>query len=155
VNNDKDYPSAEDLAAMERLQEEFSRLEVKDHLGYMMQSLAALAARRIHVAETSEEGGDEARLEQARLAIDAFRALLQVLERFLLRHEISMHRATLSQLQIEYVGATSARVAAQSATGEEPAEEARANEGLDSDTEGDTSPDVTPRLDEDKNRKDQ
>jgi hypothetical protein len=88
--------------AMRRLQEEIGRLSVADHLLLMMQSLSSLAIDRLGLASESAERKD---LDQARLAIDAFRALLGVLEGKRPAEEIGAHRSALSQLQMAYLGA--------------------------------------------------
>ena len=88
--------------AMQRLQEEIGRLSVADHLLLMMQSLSSLAVERLGLAPEAVARKD---LEQARLAIDAFRALLGVLEGKRPAEEITAHRSVLSQLQMAYVAA--------------------------------------------------
>lgn len=94
----------EDAEAMERLQQEIRNLPVSEHLLYMMHSLSALAVDRIGLG-----GGDSTQrdLEQAKLAIDAFKALLDVLERAK-PDQAAAHRGVLSQLQMAYVSAASA-----------------------------------------------
>jgi Domain of unknown function (DUF1844) len=92
----------EEQEAMQRLQEEISRLSVADHVLLMVHSLSALAVDRLGL--TAETQGQKD-LEQARLAIDGFRALLSVLEGRRPQEEIVVHRAALSQLQMAYVSA--------------------------------------------------
>ena len=87
---------------MARLQEEISNLPVSDHLVYMMHSLSALAVGRLGLAADAAERRD---LSQARLAIDAFRALLSVLEPVRPAGVLAVHRGMLSQLQLAYAGA--------------------------------------------------
>ena len=99
---------------MRRLQEEIQNLSVSDHLLYMVQSLSALAVDRLGLTAETVERRD---LDQARLAIDAFKALLEVMERVRPAEEIALHRSTLSQLQLTYVAALDA-----GATVEAPAE---------------------------------
>jgi hypothetical protein len=96
---------AEAQEAMRRLQEEIGRLSIADHIVLMMHSLSALAADRLGLSPDSVEHRD---LEQARLAIDAFRALLGTLEGARPAEEMRAHRAALSQLQIAYVSALGA-----------------------------------------------
>jgi len=91
--------------AMRRFQEEIGRLSVADHLVLMMHSLSGLAADRLGLSPDTVERKD---LEQARLAIDAFKALLSTLEGTRPAEEIKAHRAALSQLQMAYVGALAA-----------------------------------------------
>jgi Domain of unknown function (DUF1844) len=102
VESDDIEPGIEEQEAMRRLQEEIGRLSVADHLQLMMHSLSSLAVDRLGL--TSEAAGRRD-LDQARLAIDAFRTLLQLLEDKLPTDEMTAHRAVLSQLQIAYVGA--------------------------------------------------
>ena len=104
---------AED-AEMGRLQEEIRNLPVADHVMYMMQSLSALAVGRLGLGGESQPRAD---LDQARLAIDAFRALLEVVERAK-PGDAKPLRGMLSQLQLAYVAALDDR---QSAPGTEPA----------------------------------
>jgi hypothetical protein len=93
---------ADEQEAMRRLQEEIGRLSVTDHLLLMMHSLSSLAVDRLGLTPESASHKD---LDQARLAIDAFRALLGVLEGKQPADEITAHRSALSQLQMAYVGA--------------------------------------------------
>jgi len=92
----------DEQAAMQRLQEEIGRLSVADHVLLMMHSLSSLAVDRLGVAPESAARKD---LGQARLAVDAFKALLGVLEGRRPADEITAHRAVLSQLHMAYVGA--------------------------------------------------
>jgi hypothetical protein len=87
---------------MARLQEEIGNLPVGDHLAYMMHSLSALAVGRLGLTADTAERRD---LGQARLAIDAFKALLVVLEQVRPTAELAVHRGMLSQLQLTYAGA--------------------------------------------------
>lgn len=82
-------------------------LTASDHLLYMMQSLSALAVGRMGLTAETIERCD---LEQARLAIDAFKALVEVVERARPAQEMAVHRGMLSQLQLAYVGALSGSV---------------------------------------------
>jgi hypothetical protein len=93
---------ADEIEAMQRLQEEIGRLSVADHLLLMMHSLSSLAVDRLGLGQ---ELGARKDLDQARLAIDGFRALLGVLEGKRPAEEITAHRAALSQLQMAYVSA--------------------------------------------------
>jgi hypothetical protein len=88
---------AEELA---RLQEQIMKMSVSDHLLYMLESLAGLAMRKVGATTESLAERD---LDQARLAIDAFKALLQVTEPTRSEQEVTTHRAMLSQLQYLYV----------------------------------------------------
>jgi hypothetical protein len=96
---------AEKAEMMERLQEEIRSLPVADHVVYMMHSLSSLAVGRMGLMPDSEAECD---LDQARLAIDAFKALVEVMERANPAAEMAAHRGMLSQLQLAYVGALDA-----------------------------------------------
>lgn len=102
---ENDGIAEEEQEAIRRFQEEIGRLSVADHLVLMMHSLSGLAADRLGLSPDTMERKD---LEQARLAIDAFRALLGTLEGTRPTEEIRAHRAALSQLQLAYVGALGA-----------------------------------------------
>jgi hypothetical protein len=91
-----------DAEAMASLQEQINNLPVSEHVVYMLQSLSSLAIDRLGLVEQSAARRDPA---QARLAIDAFRALLGVLEGERPAEEIATYRGMLSQLQMGYVGA--------------------------------------------------
>jgi hypothetical protein len=94
--------NAEEQEAMRRWEEEIDKLTVADHLLLIMHSLSSLAVERLGV--TPETAGRKD-LDQARLAIDAFRAILGVLEGKRPADELMAHRAVLSELQMAYVGA--------------------------------------------------
>jgi len=87
---------------MARMRQEIANLPVAEHLAYMLHSLSALAVGRLGVTAEAAERRD---LGQARLAIDAFKALLSVLEPVRPAGEIAAHRGMLSQLQLAYAGA--------------------------------------------------
>lgn len=92
----------DDGEAMARLQEEINKLPVSEHVAFMMHSLSSLAVERMGLVG---EGAGRKDLGQARLAIDAFKALLGVLEQAIPIAEVTAHRGVLSQLQFAYVGA--------------------------------------------------
>jgi hypothetical protein len=94
---------ADEAAMMRQLREELQNLTVSDHLLFMMHSLSALAVDRMGLS------GDDGRrdLGEARLAIDAFKALVELLERTRPAKEMAAHRSALSQLQFSYVGVLS------------------------------------------------
>jgi hypothetical protein len=85
---------------LERLQDELSRLTVMDHLTQVLQTLPSLAFRHLGLTEESAAYRD---LAQSRLAIDAFKALVDVLARQLTPDEVSLYRSTLAQMQMAYV----------------------------------------------------
>lgn len=91
---------AEDAETMRRLQEEIRNLPVSEHLLFMMHSLSTLAIGRMGVTAEAVAVKD---LEQARMAIDAFKALMEIVERKQSAQEMMVHRGLLSQLQLAYV----------------------------------------------------
>jgi hypothetical protein len=93
----------EESEMIAKLQEEIRRMSVADHLSTMIQSLAALATRRIGITQETREERD---LEQAQLAIDALRALMPVLSRARDEREMAAYRNMISELQMAYVAAT-------------------------------------------------
>jgi hypothetical protein len=94
--------AADEREAMRRLEEEIGRLSVADHVLLMMHSLSSLAVGRLGISPETAARKD---LNQARLAIDAFKALLGLLEGKRPAEEIAGHRAVLAQLQMAYVSA--------------------------------------------------
>lgn len=84
-----DQPSQEELR--QRLEEQLSKVRVQDVMLESVASILNLAARRI----TKE---DERDLEQARLGIDAVRALVEMLE----PEPRSQVQSALSELQMLY-----------------------------------------------------
>jgi hypothetical protein len=101
-------PQATEAETMERLQEEIRNLPVSEHLLYMMHSLSALAVGRMG---TTPEDAGRRDLEQARMAIDAFKALMEIGERVWPEEGIVVHRGVLSQLQLAYLEALRAPTA--------------------------------------------
>ena len=89
---------------MARLQEEI-RKPAGERPSGLHDALAVGAGGR----PAGSDGGDGGRrdLGQARLAIDAFKALVEVLERARPAEEMAAHRGVLSQLQLAYVGVLS------------------------------------------------
>jgi hypothetical protein len=69
--------TADDVEAMARLQEQINNLPVSEHLVFMLHSLSALAIDRLGLAPAAAARRDPG---QARMAIDAFKSLLEVLE---------------------------------------------------------------------------
>ncbi len=110
-------PTAEERAAMRRFEEEIGRLTVTDHVLLMLQSLSSLAVERLGVTPETAGRKDP---EQARLAIDSFRALLGVLEGKRPADEMAGHRSVLSQLQMAYVASLGGGQEGGGGTGETP-----------------------------------
>jgi hypothetical protein len=92
----------EEVEMLARFQEELRRLTVGEHLVTMLQSLATLA---VHKMGMTPETIAERDLEQAKLAIEAFRVLLPVVESSRPVAEMKAHRSVLAELQMGYVGA--------------------------------------------------
>ena len=130
---EEEHPTTpeEEAEFLERLEEQIRRMKVSDHLAYIMDSLAALAGRKLGLTPETVEERD---LDQARLAIEAFRALLQVVEPERPMQEVNAHRATLSQLQVAYVKAT--ELPAAGAPAPEPEEEEETSAECDTADEG-------------------
>lgn len=111
--------SPEQQETLARFEEEMRRMTVGDHLATILQSLAALAVRKIGMAP---EMSSERDLDQAKLAIEAFKALLPVAEPVRPEQEMQVHRGMLSELQMVYVTALR-QEQGEEAPAEAPAEE--------------------------------
>ncbi|OFV83640.1 MAG: hypothetical protein A2W26_01315 [Acidobacteria bacterium RBG_16_64_8] len=112
----------EDAEMMKRLQEQLQSLTVSDHLLYMMQSLSGLAVGRMGLTADTVERRD---LDQARLAVDAFKALMELIERARPAEEMAAHRSMLAQLQLAYVGALEGGAPPEPPEHEQPENEGR------------------------------
>ena len=102
---------------MQRLQEQMQQLSVYDHLVGVLQTLSSLAFQ--HLGVTRETAGQRD-LEQSRLAIDAFRALTEVLVPLRPSDEVILYRSTLSQMQLAYVAELERGREPEAAVGDEP-----------------------------------
>lgn len=89
-------PSDDQL--MKQLEEELKKLKVSDLLVQTLYTVSSLGYRRL-----SEEGRD---LDQARLAIEALRALLPVLEGSATEELIRDFKQVTANLQLAYADAT-------------------------------------------------
>jgi predicted nucleic acid-binding protein len=89
-------PSDEQL--VQQLEEELKKLKVSDLLVQTLYTVSSLGYRRL-----SEEGRD---LDQARLAIEALRALLPVLEGSATEELIRDFKQVTANLQLAYADAT-------------------------------------------------
>lgn len=98
-------PQGDEAELVARLEEEIRGMSVADHLGYMLHSLSALAVGRLGLGPDGAGQRDSA---QARLAIEAYKALVGVLEPVRPAGEVAAHRGVLSQLQLAYAGAVTA-----------------------------------------------
>ncbi|MCW3065882.1 MAG: hypothetical protein JWN32_3054 [Solirubrobacterales bacterium] len=97
MSDQPSQPTDDELRAA--LEQEMKRLRVEDVLLQSVVSLINLGIRRLGVAEGTQ---DERDLEQARLAIEAVRALMGVLEEAA-PEQLSAIRDGLSRLQLAYV----------------------------------------------------
>ena len=124
-------PSEEELRAA--YEAELSRLTTTDMIAQTAVSLLNLGARRLAPPSDDPTRASERDLEQARDAIDAVRALLDILERRI-PQELRPLREALSRLQMAYAR----EIAPSGAAAEQPA-------GVAGSTEGATSaPSVRP-----------
>jgi hypothetical protein len=116
-------PTEDELRAA--LEEQMRRITVKDVLLQTVVTLVNLSARKLGLAE-----GEEKDLEQARLGIDAVRALLPLMP----EQEVEPVREALSQLQMAYAQAAGAgaepKSAEEQAAADEEAERAKAREKI-------------------------
>jgi hypothetical protein len=92
----------EEAEMMARFEEELRRMTVGEHLVTMMQSLATLAVRKMGM---TPETGSERDMEQVKLAIEAFRVLVPLVEPSRPAAEMQAHKSVLAELQMAYVGA--------------------------------------------------
>jgi hypothetical protein len=97
MSDQPSQPTDDELRAA--LEQEMKRLRVEDVLLQSVVSLINLGIRRLGVAEGTD---DERDLEQARLAIEAVRALMGVLEEAA-PEQLPAIRDGLSRLQLAYV----------------------------------------------------
>lgn len=115
AENEQVEPEVDDAEMMQQLREELKSLTVADHLLFMMHSLSALAVDRMGL---TEQAGGRRDLDEARLAIDAFKALLDLLGTTRPPEEMAAHRSVLSQLQMSYVAMLGRDEAEEEASGE-------------------------------------
>ena len=108
-------PSEEELRAA--LEEQMSKITVKDVLLQTAVTLVNLAARRLGVAG-GEDAAAERDLDQAQLAIDAVRALAPLLE----GEEAAPIKGALSQLQLAFAQAAGGAAPPGAAAGTEKPE---------------------------------
>jgi hypothetical protein len=90
-------PSAEELKLVEQLQAELDRLQVSDLLLQTVYTISSLGYHRLT--------GESKDLEQARLAIEALKALLPVLEGAVPEEAIRDFNQVLVNLQLAYASA--------------------------------------------------
>jgi hypothetical protein len=89
---------------VERMQEEIGRVPVSEHLMAFMTSLSSMAFLRMGLSPDREKDRD---LDQSRLAIDSFKALVDVLAPVSPAETVGLYRSTLAQMQMAYVSALS------------------------------------------------
>jgi hypothetical protein len=106
-------PNEEELRAA--LEEQMRRITVKDVLLQTVVTLVNLSARKLGLVE-----GEEKDLDQARLGIDAVRALLPLLP----EQEVAPVKEAVSQLQMAYAQAAGPGTETPDPTPETPDEEA-------------------------------
>ena len=87
---------------VERMQEEIRRVPVSEHLMAFMTSLSSMAFLRMGLSPDTEKERD---LDQSRLAIDSFRALVEVVAPVSPAETAGLYRSTLAQMQMAYVSA--------------------------------------------------
>jgi hypothetical protein len=87
-------PGPEEQRLIEELQSELAKLKVSDLLLQTLYSVSSLGYHRV--------GGEGRDLEQARLAIEALRALIPVLEGSVPEEAIRDFRPVLANLQLAY-----------------------------------------------------
>jgi hypothetical protein len=102
----EDTPAGEDAQKKEeemlkQLQEEIDRLTTKDIITQMMMSLSSLAYKKMGIpAEANNKYKDK---EQAKMAVDSFNALLNVLKDELSASEAENLQSSLANLQLNFV----------------------------------------------------
>jgi len=139
AEEEENGPDADEAEMMQQLRQELQNLTVSDHLLFMMHSLSALAVDRLGL---TGEAGARRDLDEARLAIDAFKALVELVGRVRPPEEMAVHRSVLSQLQMNYVGVLGGG-GSDDAPADTPADEpADAPTGEPADTPADTPTDA-------------
>jgi hypothetical protein len=92
-------PSESDQELIEQLQAELRRLKVSDLLVQTLYSVSSLGYHRL--------SGDDKDLDQARLAIEAMKALLPVLEGAVAADALRDFNQVLANMQLAYASAMS------------------------------------------------
>jgi hypothetical protein len=96
VADEKQAPSEREL--LEQLEAEFRKLKISDVLGQTVYTVSSLGWRRL-------AKGEERNLEEARLAIDAIKALLPVLQGELPEQAVRDFESVVANMQLAYVRA--------------------------------------------------
>jgi hypothetical protein len=114
-------PELSDEELRARLEEELARITVRDVLVQTLVTLVNIGGHRLGVSESTKESADS---EQVRLAIEAVRALLPVLEADAdTAMQVRPVRDALAQLQLAYAqrfGADAPATAQPGESGEHP-----------------------------------
>lgn len=104
----------------ERMQDELRRIPVGDYLGQLLVTLSSMAFQRLGLTPETTADRD---LEQARLAVDSFAAVVEIWAPTRSAEEAAVFRATLHQMRMAFV-AVSAGPATTATPGPTPVEEA-------------------------------
>jgi len=131
-------PSEDELRAA--YEAELSRITATDMMAQAAVSLLNIGARRLQGSEQDPTAASEGDLEQARDAIDAVRALLEILDRRIPR-ELAPLRDALSRLQIAYARQAGASEGASRVEREETGERPPAAGGAGAEGEPGPAPD--------------
>ncbi len=98
---DEEARKKEEAELINKLQEEIDKLTTKDIVMQMMMSLSSLAYKKMGIpAGTNDKYKDKA---QAKLAVDCFDALYKVLSEEISAQESENLKASLSNLQLNFV----------------------------------------------------
>jgi hypothetical protein len=98
VADEPEQPTPEERKLVEELQAELDKLKVSDLLLQTVYTISSLGYHRL--------SGERKDLEQARLAIEALRALLPVLEGAVPEEAVRDFNQVLANMQLAYAAAT-------------------------------------------------
>lgn len=98
---DREKMAREEEEMVKKLQEEIDRLTTTDILVQMLASLSSLAYKKMGIpAGVNDRFKDK---QQARLAVDAYDAILKVIENEISASESDNLKSSLSNLQLNFV----------------------------------------------------
>jgi hypothetical protein len=100
---DEDGRGQDEEKLLEQLEAELRRMDVGDYLAQLLITLSSLAFQRLGLTPDTTADRD---LDQARLAVDAFSAVLDVWAPTRPADEAAMFRSTLHQMRMAFVAAT-------------------------------------------------
>ena len=100
---DEDGRRQDEQELLEQLEAELRRMEVGDYLAQLLITLSSLAFQRLGLTPDTTADRD---LDQARLAVDAFAAVLDVWAPTRPADEAAMFRSTLHQMRMAFVAVT-------------------------------------------------